>query len=304
MRQEILSPDLLRVLSSMSRELDWISGRFTVLSNSVGRAPFVRVTSVPFSVNEIHVGNAEGMSDGEVTVAVNMNNMEPITGAEVTFLLPEALEYVDNSLQVSSRASNLTVASNFSSNRLLRLILYSPNNSPVTGDDGENMVSATTGGYVSISSPSLVASSFFDIGNVPLSGEDTFNYSVRNGSNVPLTIERVAFLKDIAECKASFPIIIEPYSEAQISVTIMSPEFGDFSTVMNVYTNDPNNRLKSVQVSGSFYSANELTVDGKLVGEEYVITASMTNEAKIVALQLDIVVPEGISLSSSELGRV
>lgn len=308
-----------------------IAGRFTVISNSVGRAPFVRVTSVPFSVNEIHVGDAEGISDEEVTVSVTMNNMEPITGAEMTFTLPEELEYVEGSLVPSARASKLSTASNFGSDRKLRLILYNAGNVAVNGDDGElltfklkltgrsgryelnpervilsnaageNMVSATTSGYITISSPSLSASSRFDIGNVPLSGTDTFDYSVSNSSNVPLTIEKVAFLSDIAECKATFPIIVESNSDAIIPVTIVSPRFGDFSTVMNLYSNDPDNRLKSVDVSGSFYSANELSVSGALKGESYVVTASLTNEADIVALQLDILMPDGISLSSSDL---
>ena len=308
-----------------------IAGRFTVISNSVGRAPFVRVTSVPFSVNEIHVDDAEGISDEEVTVSVTMNNMEPITGAEMTFTLPEELEYVEGSLVPSARASQLSAASNFGSDRRLRLILYNAGNVAVNGDDGElltfklkltgrsgrytlnlervilsnaageNMVSATTSGYVTISSPSLSASSRFEIGNVPLNGTDTFDYSVSNSSSVPLTIEKVAFLSDIAECKATFPIIVESNSDAIIPVTIVSPRFGDFATVMNLYSNDPDNRLKSVDVSGSFYSANELSLSGTLEGNSYVVTASLTNEADIVALQLDIVMPDGITLSSSDL---
>lgn len=308
-----------------------IAGRFTVESNSVGRAPFVRVTSVPFSVNEIHIGNAEGISDSEVTVSVSMNNMEPITGAEMTFTLPNELEYVENSLTPSERAANLSAVSNFGKDRKLRLILYNVGNKAVGGDDGEllsfklrltgrsgrydlrpekvilsnadgeNMVSATTSGYVTISSPSLSASSQFEIGNVPLSGTDTFDYPIRNTSGVPLTIEKVTFLNNLAECKAEFPMVVEPYQSAIIPVTVISPKFGDFSTTMNLYSNDPDNRLKSVSVTGNFYSPNELSVSGELVDDCYVLTASLTNEAEIVALQLDITMPEGVDLSSSDL---
>ncbi len=308
-----------------------IAGRFTVESNSVGRAPFVRVTSVPFSVNEIHVGDAEGISDSEVTVSVRMNNMEPITGTEMTFTLPAELEYVEDSLTPSERAVGLSGVSNFGKDRKLRLILYNVDNEAVEGDDGEllsfklkltgrsgryrlqpekvilsnaggeNMVSATTSGYVTISSPTLSASSRFEIGNVPLSGTDTFDYPLRNTSGVPLTIEKVGFLNDIAECRAEFPMVVEPYQSAVIPVTMTSPKFGDFSTTMNIYSNDPDNRLKSVNVTGNFYSPNELSVSSELVDDCYVLTASLTNEAEIVALQLDITMPEGVELSSSDL---
>ena len=308
-----------------------IAGRFTVESNSVGRAPFVRITSVPFSVNEIHVGDAEGISDSEVTVSVSMNNMEPITGAEMTFTLPNELEYVEDSLTPSERASGLSAVSNFGKDRKLRLILYNVGNEAVEGDDGEilsfklkltgrsgwyrlqpekvilcnaggeNMVSATTSGYVTISSPSLSASSRFEIGNVSLSGTNTFDYPIQNTSGVPLTIEKIGFLNDIAECSAEFPMIVEPYQSAVIPVTMTSPKFGDFSTTMNIYSNDPDNRLKAVTVSGNFYSPNELSVSSELVDECYVLTASLTNEAEIVALQLNITMPQGVELSSSDL---
>ncbi len=309
-----------------------IAGRFTAVSNSVGRAPFVRVTSVPFSVNELHVGSAEGISDSEQIISVAMNNMEPIVGAEVSFQLPEGLEYVDGSLEAAARATGFTASANYGADRNLRLVLFNLNNTAATGDDGElmtfklklagrsgsyvltplnvilsnsaseNMVSATSAGSVTIQSPSMQASSTMDIGNVPLSGENTFDYPVYNGSSVPLTLENVLFLDDVAECKAEFPIIIEANSKGKIPVTIKNPRFGEFTSTMNVYSNDPDNRMKVVCISGNFYIPNELTVNHTIENGRYVLTAELTNEAEIVAMQLDIIMPEGASeLSDSDL---
>lgn len=307
-----------------------IAGRFTALSNSVGRAPFVRVTSVPFSVNELHVGSAEGVSDSEATITLTMNNMEPIAGAEVTFTLPEGLEYVDGSLAASPRASMMSTAASFSSGRKLRLVMYSIGNKTVSGEDGElmtfrvkltgksgryyltpekailssrqgeNMVSATSRGYVSITSPSMQANGTFDIGNVPLSGTDTFDYEVYNSSSVPLTIEKVMFLDDVAVCRAQFPMTVPAYSTGKIPVTIANPQFGNFATTMNVYSNDPQNRMKAVAVKGRFYSPNELTVDKSIVDGVCELTVGLINEAEIVALQLDVVMPDGAPQLSDE----
>lgn len=309
-----------------------IAGRFTALSNSVGRAPFVRVTSVPFSVNEFHVGSADGISDSEVTITVKMNNMEPIVGAEVSFKLPEELEYVDGSVTPSSRATEFSASANFGADRNLRLVLFNLGNQAVTGDDGElmtfklkltgrsgsyilapqnvilsnkaseNMVSATSAGSVTISSPSMQSSNVFEIGNVPLSGDNTFDYPVYNGSSVPLTIEKVVFLDDVAECKASFPITVNANSNGTIPVTISNRKFGEFESMMNVYSNDPDNRLKAVSIKGNFYSANELTVKQTIDNGQCTLTAGLTNEAEIVALQLDIIMPDGApSLTESNL---
>lgn len=308
-----------------------IAGRFTAMSNSVGRAPFVRVTSIPFSVNELHVGSAEGISDSEVTIAVNMTNMEPIVGAEVSFNLPEGLEYVDGSLTPSSRAPSFTASANYGADRNLRLVLFNLSNKAATGDKGElltfklkltgrsgtyslapqnailsnsaseNMVSATSAGIVNIQSPSMRANGTMNIGNVPLSGKTIFDYLVENVASVPLTIEKVQFLNEVAECHAEFPIMVDSNSSGFIPVTIPNPRFGEFASTMNVYTNDPDNRMKVVSITGNFYSANELSFTGRVENGEFFIDASLTNEEEITALQLDMVCPDGVSTNEDLL---
>lgn len=308
-----------------------IDGRFTVNSNSVGRAPFTKVYSVPFSVNELHMGSAEGISDSEVEVTVKMNNMEPIVGAELSVTLPEALDFVDESVVLGDRAKDMSVATSVDVNRVLRIVMFNLTNKAATGDDGdllsfrlklvgrsgyyylqpenvilcnaagENMVSATSDGYVNISSPSMSGSSSFSLGNVPISGTATFNYTFSNYSSVPLTIEKVNFLNDVAMCGASFPMVVEPYASGSIPVTIANPQLGAFATTMNVYTNDPDNRLKAVDVSGSFYTANEMHFGAKYQSGCHYLVASLTNEREIAALQLDVVVPDGASIASDAL---
>lgn len=325
------STDLLLTYAPVERAA-LVKGRFTVYSNSVGRAPFVNVTSVPFSVNELHVGSAEGISDSEVTISLTMNNMEPIVGAEVSFLLPESLIYVENSVQVAPRADGLTARATFDGvTRRLRLLLFGFGNQAVSGNDGElmefrlrldgqsgyyslypervilsndgeeNMVSATSAGYVQISSPYFVGSHSLNVGNVPLNGSHTFDYEMQNYGSAPLTIERVTFLDDIARCDAQLPIIINPNESAALPVTIANPLFGDFRSTMNIYTNDPQNRLVTVDVSGKFYSANELNFSGEIVDGIFRLCGSLSNEADIVALQLDVVTPDGITTSADAI---
>lgn len=308
-----------------------IDGRFTVNSNSVGRAPFTKVYSVPFSVNELHIGNAQGISDSEVTVAVKMNNMEPIVGAEFSLTLPNTLDFVEGSVELNERAKAMSVATSVDSKRVLRILLFNIANTAVTGEDGElltfrlklvgrsgtyylwpnnvilcniageNMVSATSSGSVKITSPKMSGSSTLALGNVPISGTSTFDYQFNNNSSVPLTIEKVNFLNDVAVCDATFPMIVEAYSSGKIPVTIANPELGSFASTMNVYTNDPDNRLKTVAISGSFYTANEMGFSAVCRSGKNCISASLTNEREIAALQLDMVLPTGASISSSGL---
>lgn len=308
-----------------------ISGRFTALSNGVGRAPYVRVTSVPFSVNELHTCSASGVSDEEVTVALTMNNMEPIVGAEVTFRLPEALEYVEGSVEASARAKGLTATASLDKNRNLRIILFGLGNRPVEGEDGElltfrlllngtsgwyylspeneilanageeNMTSATSGAYVSIMAPYISGDATQPLGYLPLGGPDTFEYYVNNYGSAPLRIDRVMFLDDVCECRAEMPLIVPTGGSATIPVTVRKPVFGEFASTMNIYSNDPANRLKTVSVSGNWYSPNELHFSGQLKRGVYKLNADLANEADITALQLDIVTPAGAEADPGSL---
>ncbi len=308
-----------------------IDGRFIPVSDGVGRAQSVRIQAVPFSVNELHVGSATGVSYEEVTVSVSMNNMEPIAGADFTILLPEELEFVEGSILKGARASALSVENTVGDDRSLRIVMFGLNNKAVDGNEGEllsfrlklkgstgyyslmpsktvlanaageNMTSQVYGGGIQISSPRLSASSDWAIGNVPLSGDNKFTFPIYNYGEVPLTVEKVVFLNDVAECNTSFPLVMNPYEGKDISISVRKPQFGEFATTMNIYCNDPDNRMKSVNVTGNFYSPNELSFTGRYTDGKFYIDASLINEEPIAALQLDVVCPEGLSTDESLL---
>ena len=308
-----------------------IDGRLTPESDGVGRRQFIRILSVPFSVNELHIGNASGISDEEVTVSVSMNNMEPITGADFSIALPDELDFVDGSVSKGARASALSVESTVGADRRLRIVLFGLSNKAVEGNDGEllsfrlklkgrsgyytltpektrlanaageDMTSEVYSGSVTIDSPQLSSDSDWQIGNVALSGTHSFGYNVYNSSSVPLTIEKVVFPDDIAECETAMPLVVAPYGQSEITVRMKKPEFGKFATTMNLYTNDPDNRMKSVSITGNFYSPNEMSFAGRSAGGKFLIDATLSNEEPIAALQLDIVCPDGISTDESLL---
>ena len=58
---------------------------------------------------------------------------------------------------------------------------------------------------------------------------------------------------------------------------------------MNLYTNDPNSRLKTVAVSGQIFDPNILLLEGGLNNSgNYSITLSLNNNSNIVAAQYDV----------------
>jgi hypothetical protein len=113
-----------------------ITKSLKVECNNSSKLNTIQLKAQPFAVNELHVQPASGVSDEEVTVSLTMNNMDAISGLQLEFTLPEQLQYVDKSFTLSSRKQDHNAVVSLNSN-VLRIIAYSGNDKPFTGEDGE-----------------------------------------------------------------------------------------------------------------------------------------------------------------------
>ncbi|MBO5921064.1 MAG: choice-of-anchor D domain-containing protein, partial [Bacteroidaceae bacterium] len=194
-----------------------VESAVTILSDATNGNASVKLIADPYSVNELHSNRVEGSLGEEVTVELRMNNMEPIVGVQTTFTLPAGIEYVDGSFASAERASSHTAMASVRDNKLT-LILYSLNNTPVSGNDGvvatfrlkldcnsgnyrfepqntvlsnaavENMMSAVSGNYIVVKSPDLRGENALDFGKTPVTEVAKANYSVRNNGRATLVI--------------------------------------------------------------------------------------------------------------------
>ena len=271
----------------------------------------------PFSVNELRVQPASGISDDTVTVRVRMNNMESIVGAQVSFKMPKQLVFVPGSAVPLSRAEGHSVLSTMS-NDTLTLLLYSPTNIPVADEDGDllsfrvrldgasgsyqlapkntmlinvshqNMVSAVYNAYVSIQSPTISGNSSLDFGHIRIDQPHTETYSIRNNGQVPLTVERVTFLSEGLRVLTQLPIEIARYTSQNIEVEITPTKEGAFATTMQVYSNDPTARMKSVSLTADVYEPNSLSFREETKGSEYHLYVNLDNYSEIAGVQFDV----------------
>ncbi len=296
-----------------------LAKRITVLSDAVNNArQYVHVQATPFSVNELRVPSLSGISDSIVTVSLRMNNMEPIVAAQVSFKMPAQLEYVAGSAAVTARGVNHSCIANMSGDTLT-LIAYSPDNQAFTSDDGdvvsfdvrlngksgyyylkplnvvlgniteENMTSATYQGYVRIQSPTISSSASLAFGTKPITEPITATYNVSNTGAVPLTIEKAAFLAEGYAVTTPLPLVIAGNQSSSITVQYTPASEGNFATTMQLYTNDPTTRMKSVALSGTVFEPNTLSLTATTEPNGDVILAvGMENYSDVVALQFDV----------------
>lgn len=303
-----------------------------VESDATSGGNTVEVKAVPFSVNELHVSSAEGVADEEVSVSLTMNNMEPIVGGEISFRLPDALTFVDGSVECASRASGHSVLSSVNGN-LLKLVFYNLSNTPVGGNDGEllsfrlrldgrsgyyaltpetvvlsnarseNMTSAVTGGSIRIASPRISCPTSLALGEGSVTDRLQGGIIIRNNGNAPLVIDKVIFLQEGFDVDTPLPLTIENYGSAQLEISYSHTEAGPFSTQMNLYTNDPDARMTAVSLNGRLYEPNYLSFAGMSGNDDssYALRVSLDNYTDIVALQFDVNWFSGMKLSREDI---
>ena len=296
-----------------------VSAEAIVKSNAINGEQVATIMADPFSVNELHVGSTSGIADSIVTIPLTMNNMEPIVAMQCAFKLPKQLEYVANSLAVNATRSNGHQALSTLRGDTLFLAIFSMTNQPLHANDGEvatfqlrlngssgtyylkpidavlsniteeNMVSATSQGKVTIKAPAISSNATLSFGNIPITEVAHATYSVRNNGSAPLVLERATFLAGGYSIEEELPITIANSKTTTITVAYQPTEEGDFSTTMNLYTNDPNNRLKTVALSGQVYEPNALTLNGQSNQDgTYTLSVALDNYTDIVAVQYDL----------------
>lgn len=301
-----------------------ISRTMKVSCNSVSKLNTITLKAQPFAVNELHVQPASGISDEEVTIQLTMNNMDAISGFQIEFTLPEQLEYVENSFVLSDRKQDHTVIASLTDN-VLRFISYSGNDLPFTGNDGvigsfkvklagrygttltptktvlsatinnhvDNVMSAVYGGDVSISSPEISCDNSLSFGAVSVTEACERAFTIRNYGSAPLTISRIVFDNEALGIKETLPMVIPAGGDNTVTVTYSSVEQAAFNASMQIYSNDPDMRMKSIEVSGSRFAPNYVGVNTPdiVVSQNLGIEVSANIYDDIAAVQFDMVYP-------------
>lgn len=310
-----------------------VTKNVSITSNAINpKAGKAVIKAQPFSVNELHVQRAEGISDEEATVVLKMNNMEPIAGAQCSFTLPKELKYVEDSATPGTMCTNTDHAVIGSvQNGVLTLILFSASNTAIPEGNGElmsfrvkldgrsgsyrmnptdvalsnvdmeNMVSATSSNYVVIKSPAYSGSTTLNMGETSVTEKKTCAYSIYNSGSANLIVSKVTFLSEGFSIEDELPLTIESGKTKSINVAYTPSKEGEHKTTMQIYTNDPNNRMFSVSVSTNVYEPNEITARGENTKNGYRFTFVLDNYTDIVAVQMNVSWLPGMTTSNAQL---
>ena len=293
----------------------------------------VNIAADPYSVNELRPLSVSGYTDSTVTVELRMNNMDSIVGLQTSIRLPEALTYVPGSFTPDATRAAGYLATAGVQGDTLTLLMTSTTGTPIHGADGvvarfqlrlhgysshtlqllntslsnehgRNVLSAVYTGTVSIYSPSLSCNSSLDFGNTPVTETATAELQISNYGNAPLVIDHVAFTQDGWRMTTSLPVTVQNYGNTTLQLSYTGTTEGNNRAQLLLYTNDPRNDLKSINLTSQRYEPNSLYMKGNAEAQAATpeVDIMLDNYSAVTALQMDVQYPHNdFSLEPSDI---
>lgn len=282
----------------------------------------VTIAADPYAVNELRPLNVSGYTDSVVTVELRMNNMDSIVGLQTSIKLPSALTYVEGSFVADSLRAFGHLATAGLQGDTLTLLLTSLTGTPIHGadgvvarfqlrlhgygsytlrllqtalgdGDGHNVLSAVYSGSVNIYSPYLSCNSSISLGSTPVTELATASLSIYNSGNAMLVIDHVVFTQDGWQLQDSMPVTVESYRRDTLRVVYTGAAEGNHSAQMLLYTNDPRNDLKRIDLTAHRFEPNKLYLQGNAEAPASApeVDIMLDNYSAVTALQLDVRYP-------------
>lgn len=311
-----------------------VSEELKVISNSAYKLNTIKLNATPYAVNELHIEDASGVSDEEVTIHLRVNNMDEISGFQMEFDLPESLIYVDGSFELTDRKQDHQVLATLVGQHL-RAICYSLTDKTFTGNDGDiatfrvklngqydtslkatkvqltsniegkdlNVCSDDYSGYISILSPQWGASRSVDLGRLSVTELDSYSYTIYNNGNAPLIVSRIVMSNEEFEVVSEeMPLTVPAYESREIKIAYKNTSAGKHTGEMRIYCNDPLNRMVNVDLSGTLYSPNFIDLLGGTYTPKSVVELDimLSNHQKISGMQFDLSYPSGAYTFSND----
>jgi len=301
-------------------------------------SPTVGLRGIGYKVNELHVNSLSARSGTDTTLSLRINNQEPFIGFQFDLPLPDPVEYLDGSVQLTSRADGHAVSANVVDGSTLRVVSYSPDRRPFLLEDGDvvrlgvhvdgrggpyglpvanvaiadtnaqNVVSDSYGGDLVIAAGDIRSDGTVDFGAVSLLDTAHASLAIQNVGNDTLVVTSLTTSSPSRSwAGAALPLQISPYQQISVPMHFHSDARGQFSDRLRVRSNDPDEDPYYVDLVASAYAPNRMhVVDGSaFVNERCVIDVAIDNYDPVSAWQLDLQVAPSVHvlLDSCELSE-
>ncbi|MCD6382657.1 MAG: choice-of-anchor D domain-containing protein, partial [Candidatus Hydrothermae bacterium] len=280
-----------------------------------------------YTVNELHVGNISASSGDTAVLALSINNQEPFVAFQCDLSLPEPMHFIEGSESLSLRAVDHNISASILDDSTLRIVAYSPTNTPFSGDDGEiaylkffifgtggyyfinaenviigdtsgeNITSWYYGGNLHIYAPDISVPDTFSFGDISLPDTVVKQVYIYNAGDDTLVIDSVTVASSDFWISGHMPAEIPPSSQDYVEVASHSSIKGNRYGLLEIRSNDPDERTVDIVLTAYAYAPNYLLVENSVTapGETVTVKIDVDNYEPFVAFQFDLHFPEQFS---------
>ncbi|MDP4290565.1 MAG: choice-of-anchor D domain-containing protein, partial [Bacteroidota bacterium] len=289
--------------------------------------------AVAFAVNELHAGSMTALSGQTKTLDFTINNMEPFTAFQFDIPLPSTMQYVTGSAALL-RTTDHMVSCNLLTGNILRVVAYSPSNTPFTGTGGKvlsldfkimgqagwypininngiisdvaglNAMSQSYNGSLQVSAPQISTVQQLSYGDVSTLSSKTLNLRVYNYGGDVLNINQLTFSDPAFSSAQALPLSIPTGGQYKdIPVTFTKSSKGTVSTTLKINSNDPVKNPFIVNLSANAFAPNYISVKdfNGCPGTDVVVTIDVDNVEDFVAMQCDLKYPSCLTPKTSAI---
>lgn len=304
------------------------SKTMTIISNDPDQAiSVVSLQAVAFAVNEVHCGSMFAYSGTEANLSLSINNMEAFTGFQFDLQLPASLTYQQGSAILTNRKTNHVVSATVLSGNILRIIAYSANNQGFSGNSGniismrffvngtggwyslnlnnviignssgQNIVSASYNNNLEIAAANIISNSDLIYGDVSFLDTALQYLRIYNYGNDTLKLTQLQFTNTCFFSDLILPLKLNQGEYADIPVRFHTANEGHALGTMKIYSNDPDENPKAINLTGNGIIPNSISVINTscFKTDTVMVQLSAINYESFVGFQFDISFPVSMS---------
>ncbi|MEI7980609.1 MAG: choice-of-anchor D domain-containing protein, partial [Bacteroidota bacterium] len=277
------------------------------------------------AANTMHMGSASMGPVQPITLRVSIDNSNAFVAFQFDLPIPAGFSYVGNSAALNpSRTSGQVLQAQLISGNILRVLGYSPNNIPFTGDTGTimtfqlrsgtvpgefplslqapiigdvNQVNILTGsfnGTATVLAPDInITVTSIDFDRTPLGQSTTRTLQIDNTGNQPLNILSITFNSSYFEVAGSSAFSISGGQTAYVTIRFNSIVKGYYNQVLTIVSNDPDETAIPVALQSHAFAVNELHTGSLSVfsGKQGTLSFSVNNMEGFTGFQFDLQLP-------------
>ena len=297
---------------------------FTNISNEPG---FQIITPrSELSINELHMLPDSGRSGYPITIGYTINNTDQFVAFQFDIILPSVLTYIQDSIWLYRKTDHFIIA-NQVNQQTLRIVAFSPTNSPFTGNDGEivaikfnlngtygtynvglsnvtisnaigvNVLTGYFPGFIKIIAPDISGLTSIDFGEVSVLDTISYDYQLSNTGNDTLFVTEFTSSETYFWNETTLPQNILPGESKTFILKFHNINKGLYSNVFTIRSNDPDEDPFYLNATAFSFAPNYMLIQNAeaFVGDTVILKIDVNNYEPFINFQVDLDFPDSLS---------